>query len=99
MCIFHAGVRDGDTATVRNMLSTACAQSLINYQDALGATPFYVAAVNGHPTVTEQLIETRCNINLQDKAGARRSTPRPGMVILPSQSSLLKLDVTWISSR
>jgi hypothetical protein len=34
---FILAVHDGDTATVRTLLSTADAQSMINYQDASGA--------------------------------------------------------------
>jgi ankyrin repeat protein len=59
MLIFHAASRDGDTVTVRKMLSTAGAQSMINYKDASGDTPLYCAAANGHASVTEQLIEVR----------------------------------------
>jgi hypothetical protein len=40
--------RDGDIVTVRKMLSTAGAQSLINYHDASGATPLHLAACEGH---------------------------------------------------
>jgi hypothetical protein len=85
--------RDGDTVTVRTLLSAADAQSLMNYQDGNGATPLYkdgcalqgwtdahkdgytplfIAAANGHASVTKQLIEARCNMNLQEKDG---STP------------------------
>ena len=61
--------RAGETATVRTLLFTAGAQSLINYQDANGATPVYCAAENGHFSVTEQLIEARGNIDVQWKDG------------------------------
>ena len=66
--VFHAA-RDGDTVTVRTLLSTAGAQSWINYQDENGATPLSIAAFNGHASVTEQLIKSRCNIELQTKNG------------------------------
>jgi hypothetical protein len=68
---FHEAARDGDTVTVRRMLSTVGAQFLINdqYQDAHGVTPIFIAANNGHALVTEQLIEARCNVDLQIKDG------------------------------
>jgi ankyrin repeat protein len=66
----HAAARDGDTVTVRTLLSTADALSLINTQDASGATPLHFAALVGHASVTKQLIEARCNMNLQTKDGA-----------------------------
>jgi hypothetical protein len=51
------------------MLSTSDVQSLINYQDAFGVTPLLVVVANGHETVTQQLIEGRCNVNLQNDHG------------------------------
>ena len=60
------------------MLSTAGAQSFINYQHALGdtplltalgATPLLAAAATGHVAVTEQLLEARCNVDLQMQGG------------------------------
>ncbi len=66
---FFLSVCDGDTVTVRKMLSTAGAQSLINYQDTLGATPLLTAAANGHESVTKQLLEARCNVDLQMQDG------------------------------
>jgi len=54
MKIFNEAERDGDTFTVRKMLSTAGAQSLINYQDASGSTPLYCAAYNRHAFVTKR---------------------------------------------
>jgi hypothetical protein len=42
--LFSHAVRDGDTGTVRTLLSSAEAQSFINYQDAVGATPVFIAA-------------------------------------------------------
>jgi ankyrin repeat protein len=56
--------RDGDTAKVSTLLSTQGAQSFINYQDARGYTPLYAASQNGNVSVTEQLIEAGCNIDL-----------------------------------
>ena len=62
-------VRDGDTETVRKLLSTADAQSLKNDLNGNGATPLYVAAYNGHASVTRQLIEDHCNLYLQRNDG------------------------------
>ena len=76
---FFLAALDGDAETVSKMLSTAGAQSLINYQHALGdtplltalgATPLLAAAANGHVAVTEQLLEARCNVDLQMQDGA-----------------------------
>ncbi len=67
---FLLAARDGDTATIRTLLSTAGAQSLINYQDANGATPVFCAAENGHASVTEQLIGARCDIDAKTLTGA-----------------------------
>ena len=50
--------------------SRRTALSLINTQDASGATPLYCAAHNGHASVMKQLIEGRCNINLHEDHGA-----------------------------
>ncbi len=60
---------DGDAAKVSTLLSTQGAQSFINYQDALGATPLHFAAQNGHQAVTNQLLAARCNVDLQAKNG------------------------------
>ncbi len=61
---------DGDTVAVRALLSSAGAQSFINYkEDTSGASPLFCAARNGHAAVTEQLIEARCNVDLQIKDG------------------------------
>ena len=76
---FFLAALDGDAETVSKMLSTAGAQFLINYQHALGdtplltalgATPLLAAAANGHVAVTEQLLEARCNVDLQMQDGA-----------------------------
>jgi ankyrin repeat protein len=70
--LIFAAARDGDTVTVGKILSTAGAQSLINYQEETsGATALHCAAQNGHESVTEQLIEARCNMDLQQKDGFR----------------------------
>ena len=62
---------DGDTATVRTLLSTAGAQSLINYQeDKVGATPLCFAAVFGQESVTKQLIEVHSNTDRRTKDGS-----------------------------
>jgi ankyrin repeat protein len=75
---FFLAALDGDAETVSKMLSTAGAQSFINYQHALGdtplltalgATPLLAAAANGHVAVTEQLLEARCNVDLQMQHG------------------------------
>jgi ankyrin repeat protein len=85
---FFLAALDGDAETVSKMLSTAGAQSLINYQHALGdtplltalgASPLLAAAANGHVAVTEQLLEARSKMDM-----------------LPSQRSSLKPTVTWI---
>ena len=57
--------RDGDAAKVSTLLSTQGAQFFFNYQDALGATPIFIAALHGHGSVTKQLIEACCNMDLQ----------------------------------
>ena len=64
--------RDGDTETVRTLLSSAEVQSFINYQDASGASPLHIAAARGHAAVAKQLISAHCNIHLQRTPG---STP------------------------
>ena len=56
--------RDGDAAKVSTLLSTQGAQSFINYQDAQGATPLFLAARHGHAAVTEVLIAACCNVDL-----------------------------------
>ena len=67
--------RDGDTLKVSTLLSTQGAQSFINYQDANGVTPLFLAAENGHTTVTEKLLAARCNVDLHEQTnGSRRST-------------------------
>jgi ankyrin repeat protein len=59
----------GDAAKVGTLLSTQGAQSFINYQDAHGSTPILFAAQNGHSSVTEMLIQARCNMDLQREDG------------------------------
>jgi hypothetical protein len=55
--------RDGDTATVRTLLSASGAQSLINYQDAqCGSTALLYAAYKGLASVTEHLLAARCKV-------------------------------------
>ena len=63
---FFLAARDVDTVTVRKMLSTAGAESLLNYQNALGDTPLIFAAGKGHEAVTKHLLETRCNVDLHE---------------------------------
>jgi ankyrin repeat protein len=67
--LLYRAARHGDTATVTTLLSSAGAQSLINYQDAIGASPLHAAAVVGHAAITNQLIEARCSVDHQDKQG------------------------------
>ena len=67
---FFLALRHGDTVTVRKMLSTAGAQSWIDYQSDLGYTPLYIAALLNHASITEQLIVARCNIDLHREDGA-----------------------------
>jgi ankyrin repeat protein len=68
--VFFLALRDGDTVTVRKMLSTADTQSWIDYQSDLGYTPLYIAALLNQPSITEQLIVARCNIDLHREDGA-----------------------------
>jgi hypothetical protein len=92
---FFLAVCDGDTVTVRKILSTEGAQSLINYQDSFGATPLLAAAANGHEVVTKQLIEARCNIDLHEaRFGFTPFCIAPKMGMRLSQNSYLKLAVT-----
>ena len=94
--LFHAA-RDGDTATVTTLLSSAGVHSLINTQDKDGYTPLYAAAANGHAPVTEQLIEARCDVELQETFGntpliiaaAAVSTPLYVFLTPDNQSVLL----------
>ena len=58
-----------DTAKVRTLLSKQGVESFINYPDGNGATPLLVAAWHGHASVTKQLIEARCNIDLPTLTG------------------------------
>ncbi len=66
---FFLALRHGDTVTVRKMLSTADAQSWIDYQSDLGYTPLYIATLLNHASITEQLIVVRCNIDLHREDG------------------------------
>jgi ankyrin repeat protein len=68
--VFFLALRHGDTVTVRNMLSTAGAQSWIDWQSDLGYTPLYIAALLNQPSITEQLIVARCNIDPHREDGA-----------------------------
>ena len=64
-------VRNDNAAKVSMLLCTHIAQSFfINYQDAHGATPLYIAAAQGHASVTKQLLAAHCNVDLQLKDGA-----------------------------
>jgi hypothetical protein len=69
---FFSALRDGDTVTVRTLLSTADAQSWINYQSDLGYTPLYIAALLNQPSITEQLIVVRSMLQ-RDRVGEERS--------------------------
>ena len=86
MLNIHDAARHGDTVTVRTLLSTAGALSLINTQDASGATPLHAAAQN-HPAVTKQLIDARCHVDVQDKSGRTPLYTAPQMGIRRSRSS------------
>ncbi len=66
---FFLALRHDDTVTVRNILSTAGAQSWIDYQIDLGYTPLHIAALLNHASITEQLIVAR-NIDLHREDGA-----------------------------
>jgi ankyrin repeat protein len=55
------GARRYSPRSVRTLLSTVCALSLINTQDESGATPLHIAAQEGHAPVTEQN-EVRHNV-------------------------------------
>jgi hypothetical protein len=57
---------DVDTVTVKTLFSSAGAQCFINYQvETSGYSPIYVASHNGHASVTKQLIEAHCNIEMK----------------------------------
>jgi ankyrin repeat protein len=56
---------DGDSATVRRLLSAPQAYSFINYQDEDGITPLHFAVQQEHAAVAKQLIAARCNVDLQ----------------------------------
>ena len=62
-------VRDGDAAKFSKMLSIQGVQSFINYQDEHGFTALHLAAGKGNASVMKQLIEARCNVDLQTKYG------------------------------
>ena len=59
----------GDTVTVRRLLSTPDAQSFINYQDTQGLTPLHYSADFGHDAVTKPLIAGHSQVYLQDEKG------------------------------
>ena len=48
-----------------NFLDYLMNHEIDDYQDEHGVTPLFNAAHNGHASVTEQLIEARCNVGLQ----------------------------------
>jgi hypothetical protein len=66
---FFLALRHGDTVTVRKMLSTAGAQSWIDYLSDLGYTPLYITALLNYASITEQLIVAHCNIDLHREDG------------------------------
>jgi len=45
---FCEAALNGDTAKVSTLLSTQCAQSFINYQDADGSMPIHFADISGY---------------------------------------------------
>jgi ankyrin repeat protein len=57
------------------------AQSFINYQDKHGTTLFFCAAQSGHASVTKQLIEPRCNIDLKDNVGFTQYYIIPSIIL------------------
>ena len=70
----HAA-RDGDTASARTAVSSAGAQSLINYQnDASGATPLCMAAAYGHAAITKQLLKLDVTLIFRTRGVTRRSS-------------------------
>ena len=85
---FFLALRDGDTVTVRKMLSTADAQSWIDYQSDLGYTPLYIAALLNQPSITEQLIVARCNIDLHREDRATPQIERHRSILELNSSSL-----------
>jgi len=85
---FFSALRDGDTVTVRTLLSTADAQSWINYQSDLGYTPLYIAALLNQPSITEQLIVARCNIDLHREDRATPQIERHRSILELNSSSL-----------
>jgi ankyrin repeat protein len=60
----HEAARDGDTVTIRTLLSSAGGQFLINIQDAGGVTPLFIAAHNGHMSATKLLIDAHQVISI-----------------------------------
>jgi hypothetical protein len=70
--------RHGDAGKGRMLLWTHGAQSFINYQDAHGATPLYIAAAQGHASVTKQPLAAHCNVDLQDNNGLTAMQPEEG---------------------
>jgi hypothetical protein len=57
--------RDGDGTKVITLLSAQVAQSFINYQNTHRWTPLHIVVLNGHETVTTQLITANCDVDLQ----------------------------------
>jgi hypothetical protein len=62
---FWASVCVGDTTVVTSLMSTQDVQSFINYPDVIGSTPFHTVVANWHESVTKQLIDVRCNVDLR----------------------------------
>jgi len=61
--------QEGDTENIISLLSTPGVQRFINYKNTLGSTPLTVAIFGGYSTVTKELIQARCDIDLQGENG------------------------------
>jgi len=59
--LFQAATRDGDTGTVRTLLSTVGTLSLIYTQATSGTTPLSCVTHNMVMSPTEKSIEGNCN--------------------------------------
>ena len=69
----YNAAEEGQTATVRALLSTPGSQSVINWQDSDGRTPLYIAAQCGTAGVVALLIAARCDVDI-----ANQETPLLG---------------------
>jgi len=60
--------QDGNGATPLYKAGSALQGRTDAHRD--GYTPLFIAAANGHASVTKQLIEARCNMDLKEKDGS-----------------------------